>query len=181
MMIENLTSKMSLTGNIYLDGIIATTIFGMLKSWFSVVSEFLTTLTKFIWIRLRYAIGKYALKKLGSEVIITSEFTKRNELYIFLQNHVMTQTSDEIKHESKRLWFRKFFDPDYWLNFSYTKSNETECNFDQSYLNANSIETTSKSGTTSKSKVHFKFTKDNKRFIFSFWYFDPSMYRHYWK
>lgn len=67
--VQNLMQSFSITGNIYVDGLIATTAFGMMKGWLDVFMTMMKTILEFIWVRIRYYSMKRISSKLGKSIL----------------------------------------------------------------------------------------------------------------
>ena len=63
--VQSVMKSFSITGNIYVDGIIATTAFGMMKGWLDIILSILKSVLGFIWIRIRYIFIKTMSSKFG--------------------------------------------------------------------------------------------------------------------
>ena len=167
----------SITGNIYVDGLVATTAFGMMKGWLDVFLTMMKTILEFIWVRIRYYSMKRISSQLGGTELYKVSYEPPCEVYYFLKKYVLNQNGDHMDNEFKRLHIKKFFEPYYWYHFDKEESVEGDLEVD--YLGKSTIRSKDEKKTCKKDKIFFKYYHKGNHYVFSFYEVDPDFYRKY--
>lgn len=179
-MLENVQALMqsfSITGNFYVDGLIATTVFGMMKGWLDVLLSMIKNILDFIWIRIRYFFMKRISAKLGGTELYKVSYLPPCEVYYFIKKYVLTQKGDHMDNEFKRLYIKKFFEPHYWYYFDKDESVLGALEVD--YLGTRTILSKDEKKTCKADKVYFKYCHKGCYYVFSFYEIDAEFYKSY--
>lgn len=173
--VQSLFNSFSITGNLYLDGLIATTIFGMLKGWLDIIIDILKFMFEFVYIRMRYVIFKYLGSRIGGKELYKISYEPPSEIYYFLRKYVLTQKGDLVDQDIKRLYFKKFFEPYYWYHHDSDDSISDDIEID--FLGEGTIQSKKYNKTLAKEKLYFRYVCDGIEYIFQFYELDANYYR----
>ena len=180
-MIDNLHSLMnsfSITGNLYVDGLIATTAFGMMKGWLDIIVEVLKTILEFVYVRLRYYVFGKLSSKLGGRELYEVEYSAPCEIYYFLKKYVLTEKGDDLSQQFKQLYIKNFFDPHSWYNHNTNVATKGKLEVD--YLGKTTIHSRNQKNALSSNKLYFRYKYKGHEYIIQFWEYDEDYYKSYY-
>jgi hypothetical protein len=175
--LHGMMQSLSLTGNLYIDGLIATTVFGFLRGWLDVIMSVLKVIIEFIYIRVKYFAVRSLSSKFGGKELYKVSYEAPCEIYFFLRKYVLTQEGDNLSDAHRQLYIKKLFEPHYW--YHYDSKDLTFGNLEIDFLGKNTVRSKEDNKILNKDKLFFRYTFDDNEYIFSFYELDADYYKKY--
>jgi len=169
----------SITGNLYVDGMIATTAFAMAKGWLEIIVTVFKTIFEFLYLRVKYYVVKGLSSRFGGKELFEVEYKAPCEIFYFLKKFVLTQKGDDLSQQFKRLYIKSLVDPHYW--WSQTNADDyINASLEVDYIGTSAIVAKEDHNIFAKNKIYFRHTYENQEYIIQLYEFDESYYRKYW-